>query len=90
MGPCRGSRSFLTLRKTCCAAALKTALESFRRHHRLQPSDKRRYAEKMTEHTFRTLKYRIDSIVLAEGNEKVVRPSDGLAAVPRGYPTHAG
>jgi hypothetical protein len=44
----------------------------------------------MTEHTFRTLKYRIDSIVLAEGNEKVVRPSGVLAAVPRGYPTHAG
>jgi hypothetical protein len=44
----------------------------------------------MTERTFRALKYRIDSIVLAEGNEKVVRPGGVLAAVPRGYATHAG
>ena len=44
----------------------------------------------MTEHTFRTLKYRIDSIVFAEGNEKVVRPRGVLAAVSRSYPTHAG
>jgi hypothetical protein len=90
MGPCHGSRSSLTLRKTCCAAALKSALENFRWHHRLQPSVKRRDAEKVTEHTFRTFKYRIDSIVLAEGNEKVVRPSGVLAAVPCGYPTDAG
>ena len=40
--------------------------------------------------TFRTLKYRIDSVVLAEGNEKVMRPSGLLAAVPRGDPTYAG
>jgi hypothetical protein len=44
----------------------------------------------MAEHTFRTLKYRIDSIVLAEGNKKVVCPGGVLAAVPRGYPTDAG
>jgi hypothetical protein len=90
MGLCHGSHFFLTLRRTCCAVALKSALRNFQRHHILQPSVKPRDAEKKAEQTFRAFKYRIDSIVLAEGNEKVVRPSGFLAAVPRGNPTYAG
>jgi hypothetical protein len=85
-----GRRVGPILRKTCCAATLKIVSRNFQWHHKLQYlRQDSRYEEKMIT-TFRALEYRVDRVILAEGNEKVMGPSGLLTTVPCGNPTHAG
>lgn len=78
------------LRKTCCAAALKRVSRNFQWHHKLQYLRQDLRCEEKSIPTFRALEYRVDRVILAEGNEKVMGPSGLLTTVPCGNPTHAG